>query len=274
MKTHSVTGGGGLRLHVREGGAPGGRPILFLHGWSQHHLAWSKQLDSPLAERHRLVAIDLRGHGASDAPMAAEAYTDSALWAEDVAAVIAELGLEAPVLVGWSYGGLVIGDYLARYGEDRIGGIALCAATARIGERWFGTMIGPGFLETAPVTFSEDQPTAIGGVQAFLDACFAVAPAPRDRERAMGWMMLVPPQIRAALIARELDHLPVYAALTKPVLVSFGRADTLVLPAMAEAVLEAVPRSTGSAYEGVGHAPQIEAAERYTEELGRFAAGL
>ncbi|MGZ6099019.1 MAG: alpha/beta fold hydrolase, partial [Myxococcaceae bacterium] len=63
MKTHRVTGGGRTQLHVVEAGNRHGRPILFLHGASQCWLQWSRQLRSTLAERHRLVALDLRGHG-------------------------------------------------------------------------------------------------------------------------------------------------------------------------------------------------------------------
>ena len=42
MPMHSVEGGGGLRLHVRDWGDAGAPPILFIHGWSQHHLCWTK----------------------------------------------------------------------------------------------------------------------------------------------------------------------------------------------------------------------------------------
>ena len=69
MKVHSVRGGGGLKLHVREWGKADGPPILFIHGWSQNHLCWVKQYDDGLADEFRLVAYDLRGHGMSDAPM-------------------------------------------------------------------------------------------------------------------------------------------------------------------------------------------------------------
>ena len=58
MKTHRIAGGGGVQLHVVEAGNPDGRPILFLHGFSQSCLAWSRQLDSELARDHRLVAMD------------------------------------------------------------------------------------------------------------------------------------------------------------------------------------------------------------------------
>src|SRR4029077_9228056 len=54
-KQHTVTGGGGLRLHVREWGRASGPPILFIHGWSQNHLCWAKQYESDLADQFRLV---------------------------------------------------------------------------------------------------------------------------------------------------------------------------------------------------------------------------
>jgi pimeloyl-ACP methyl ester carboxylesterase len=55
MKAHSVTGGGGVRLHVVETGNPQGRPILFIHGASQCWLQWDRQMNSSLADEHRLT---------------------------------------------------------------------------------------------------------------------------------------------------------------------------------------------------------------------------
>ena len=104
------------RARVGRAGRP---PILFIHGWSQNHLCWVKQYESALADEFRLVAYDLRGHGMSEAPLEPEHYTDGRLWADDVAAIIDQLGLDRPVLVGWSYGGFVICDYVRAYGQDR-----------------------------------------------------------------------------------------------------------------------------------------------------------
>ena len=68
MEIAAVIGGGGTRLHVREWGRRDAPPILFVHGWSQHHLAFRRQFESALADEFRLVAFDLRGHGMSAAP--------------------------------------------------------------------------------------------------------------------------------------------------------------------------------------------------------------
>ena len=104
-----------------EAGNPNGQPILFIHGFSQCGLCWGRQFNSDLANDHRLVAMDMRGHGLSDKPR--DAYRDSRLWADDVNAVVQSLRLDQPILTGWSYGPLLILDYIRHYGESAIGGI-------------------------------------------------------------------------------------------------------------------------------------------------------
>ena len=117
MKRHMITGGGGIQLHLVETGNSRGRPMVFIHGLSQSGLAWTRQLNSELADHYRLVAMDMRGHGLSDKPR--EGYADSRLWADDVRAVIQALNLDHPILCGWSYGPLVILDYVRLSSEDR-----------------------------------------------------------------------------------------------------------------------------------------------------------
>ena len=60
----------------------------------------------------RIVTFDLRGHGLSEKPLGPEHYASGKLWADDLAAVIEQIGLERPTLVAWSYGGYVVADYL------------------------------------------------------------------------------------------------------------------------------------------------------------------
>ena len=109
MQIHSVQGGGGLNLHVREWGKADAPAILFLHGWSQHHLCWARQTASALAHEFRLVAPDLRGHGQSEAPLESDAYTQGSLRADDVHNVIQVLGLTT--------GTLLCGDLFTQVGH-------------------------------------------------------------------------------------------------------------------------------------------------------------
>jgi pimeloyl-ACP methyl ester carboxylesterase len=255
---------------VRQWGDPGAPPILFLHGWSQNHLCWADQYDSALADRFRLVACDLRGHGMSEAPLESEHYTDGARWADDVAAIIDQLGLDRPVLVGWSYGAFVICDYVRIYGQDRVAGINFVEAAVRLGPAAFGTLIGPGFLDHFADLIADDLPTNIRAARAFVRACVA-KPLPADvLETALCWNMTVPARVRADLAGREIDDDDVLRTLTVPVLVTQGRADSVVLPAMAEHILATCPTAEASWYDGVGHIPHLEDAQRFNRELAAF----
>jgi non-heme chloroperoxidase len=267
MKTHTVRGGSGLRLHVREWGKPDGPPILFIHGWSQNHLCWAKQYESRLADEFRLLAYDLRGHGMSEAPLEPEHYTEDRLWADDVAAIVEQLRLDGVVLVGWSYGSFVICDYLRAHGQDRVAAINFVEGCVKLGEAAFGTLIGPGFLDHFVAATSDDLPTNIQAMRSFVRACI-VQPVPDDElETAICWNVVVPAAVRANLAMRELDYDDVLRALRVPLLVTQGRADSVVLPATAEHVLATCPTAEASWYEGVGHVPHLEEPERFNREL-------
>ena len=264
---HTVRGGGGLRLHVREWGKADGPPILFIHGLSQSHLCWARQYESALAEEFRLVAYDLRGHGMSEAPLQPEPYTNGALWADDVAAIIEQLRLDRPVLVGWSYGGFIICDYLRAHGQDRIAAVDFAGAVVMLGAAAFGTLIGPGFLDHFPDVTSDDLPTNILGMRALVKGWPATPYPAEEVETLLCSGMAVPAQIRANLAAREIDGDDVLRTLEVPLLVSHGRADTVVLPAMPEHILTTCPTAEASWYDGVGHTAFLEDPDRFNREL-------
>jgi len=271
--TYDIQGGGDVRLHAREWGNRQGRPILFIHGWSASHLCWARQVQGRLAQEFRLVAFDNRGHGMSEKPLGAESYRDPQLWADDLAAVIDQLGLDRPVLVAWSYGGFIVSDYIRAYGEDRIGGINLVGAAVVLKPPTFDH-IGPGFLENAPDASLPDLATNIAAIRRFLGVCTAEPLAPDDWSAALGWNMVVPPEVRGALISREINGDDVLARLSVPVLVTHGRADKIVLPSMAEHTLNVCKTARPSWYEGVGHVPFAEDQARFDHELTEFLDGV
>jgi non-heme chloroperoxidase len=264
---HEVRGGGGLRLHVREWGRPDGPPIVFIHGLSQNHLCWGQQYGSSLADEFRLVAYDLRGHGMSEAPLAAEHYTDGQVWADDLAAVIGQLHLDRTVLVGWSYGGFIICDYLRAHGQDRISAVNLAGGATTLGPAAFGTLIGPGFLNNFGDITADDLPTNIRGMRNFVRAMPTRPLMPDVTETLLGSGMAVPAQIRANLAARAIDGDDVLSTFKVPLLVSHGTSDNVVLPAMAEHILATCPTAEPAWYDGLGHVPFLEDPERFNREL-------
>jgi len=267
---HDVQGGGGLRLHVREAGPAHAPPILFVHGWAQHHIAWAQQ--APLADSHRLVAFDLRGHGASDAPNDEAAYTDTRLWAGDIAAILDALEVDRPVLVGWSYGARVIGAYLSEYGDAAISGVALAGPVAAIGAARGDWMIGAASPGAERDLYTADQPRRLAATVRFLEGCTA---APLDRQTIAtlaGANMLVAPHVRRALFKADVDLHPAYAGLSKPGLVIHGAQDRVVTPETGRRLAAAMPAGWVELWEGIGHAPFLEDADRFNATLAGFAA--
>jgi non-heme chloroperoxidase len=266
-----VTGGGGVRLHVEETGDPDGRPVLFLHGLSQCRLAWSRQLDADLGRDLRLVAMDLRGHGLSDKPR--DAYGDPALWAADVQAVIEALELERPILCGWSYGGVIIGDYLERHGELAVGGVALVGAVSRLGEPVL-PFLGEEFVATLPGLFSTDAETSAAALERFVDLTTRAELPANDRYLALGYSSVVPPHVRQALLSRTLGHDDLLERLTVPVLIAHGLDDQIVRPSMSEHHARLIPHAKLCWYEQVGHSPFLEVPDRFNADLRAFASSV
>lgn len=269
VRDYEVRGGGGVTLHAHEWGRPDGPAILFVHGWSQCDMCWDAQVRSPLAERFRMVTFDNRGHGMSEKPAGSRCYTDERLWADDVAAVIEQTNLDRPVLVAWSYGGLIVADFVRVHGDAGIAGINLVGGAVLLQSPSFDH-IGPGFLDNAPDASAPDLRTNIAAIRRLVRSCTA-GPLPDElRSSALAWNMAVPAEIRGALIAREIDATDIYSRLSVPLLVTHGRQDIVILPTMAEHVLGHCNTAIASWYDGVGHMPFIEESERFNLELAAF----
>ena len=91
-----------VRLHYLDTGQ-GDPPLLFIHGWCCNHTFWRDQIPA-FQGQHRVVAVDLRGHGESDKPE--QDYTIEG-FADDTAWLLGETGLLRPIIVGHSMGGSI-----------------------------------------------------------------------------------------------------------------------------------------------------------------------
>jgi len=270
MTSHYVVGGGGTRLHVLETGNPQGTPILFIHGFSQCGLCWGRQLNSDLAKDHRLVAMDLRGHGLSDKPR--DAYTDSKLWADDVNAVIQALDLEQAILTGWSYGPLLILDYLRHYGERAIGGIHFVGGISKLGSEAALSVLTAEFLGNVPGLLSTDAEESVRALEALLDLAFESDLTPEERYLALGWNAHVPPYVRQGMFARAFDNDDLLPTVRKPVLITHSDAETIVKPAAAAQHLAAMPHAQAHWTRDVGHAPFWDQPVAFNQRLREFVA--
>jgi non-heme chloroperoxidase len=273
MKHHTIEGGGGARLHLVETGNPEGRPVLFIHGFSQCWLAWSRQLNSELAEDYRLVALDMRGHGLSGEP-GGDGYADSGLWADDVNAVVRGLGLDRPVLCGWSYGPLAILDYVRRYGEGEVGGLHFVAGITKLGSDDALSVLTPEFLGLVPGFFSTDVRDSVGTLSTLLRMCFTREPSAEELYLMLGYNLSVPPHVRQALFSRSLDNEDLLPRLRKPVLITHGADDAIVKPSVVERHWGGVAHAQVHLMEGAGHAPFWDDPAGFNLRLREFAGGL
>lgn len=270
IETYTVEGGGGVPLSVMAAGPRDGRAILFIHGFSQSRLCWMRQFEGALSERYRLVAFDLRGHGGSGRPERTASYTAGRLWAEDVAAVIAGSGIDRPVLVGWSYAGFVIGDYLRRFGADGIAGLNLVAASILIGTDEVLMLLGQGLLANTPAMCGGDLAAGIAATRRFVRACSARPLPPDWHETMLAFNMATPSFVCRALFSRTEDFDDVLSSFRRPVLLTHGTADDIVLLAMTDRIARAMPNARLSLHDGVGHMPFVEDQPRFDRELAAF----
>lgn len=104
-----------------------------------------------------------------------------------------------------------------------------------------------------------------------MRACIVKPVSQDDFEEILAFNFVVKPNVRRALLQRELDFGPILEGITVPVLVTHGRSDTVVLPAMAEYILSHCKAAKVSWYDGVGHAPFLEEPMRFNSELKHFA---
>jgi pimeloyl-ACP methyl ester carboxylesterase len=107
----------GIRIHSESTGR--GPTIIFVHGWTCDATSWSAQVPA-FSDDHRVIVLDLPGHGKSGSP-AAGAFSME-LFARAVEAVRAEAGAEKIVLVGHSMGAPVIRKYALLY-PQRVAGV-------------------------------------------------------------------------------------------------------------------------------------------------------
>ena len=268
MQAHSVLGGGGVRLHVVETGNPSGQAILFLHGFSGGHLVWRKQLESDLANDFRLVAMDLRGHGLSDKPRDSlcrcgtvgrgrsgggrHARTGAAGPQRVVVRRRGHLGLPASLRRESRRGPSPRGrEHEARGAVD-----ALPRPAVRVRGRRHVRERRGAFIDAAP---------------RFLRLLVTNEQSHEDLVFNLGVCMTVPLYVRQGMFSRTVDNDDVLRTVRKPVLITHGESDAVVLPALALHHGAVMPHAQLSWFPNAGHAPHWDDPDRFNNELGTFA---
>lgn len=254
----SVTTADGLTMTYVEAGPADGMPVILLHGYTDNSRSWS--LLAPLLTGHRLIMLDLRGHGGTAAPVCC--YGPDSL-AHDVAGFMDAMGIAQADIIGHSMGSIT-GAVLAAYYPERVNRLVLISTAINVPagpSDWLWTNVS-----ALPDTIDPNS-------QFMLDWYYNPNPVPADfidRERAesaatpkAAWMGVL-----QGLTAMDLSKVaPMVKAKT---LILWGDQDGLFDAAAQEAVKAAYPKADYVAYPGFGHNMFWEVPEQVAAKIMPF----
>jgi len=246
-----------LRLNATLEGPPGAPALVLVHALGTSLALW----DGVAARlpRHRILRLDLRGHGASDVPPAP--YAMGAL-VRDVERLIDHFGLKETVVAGVSLGGMVA-QGLAVKRLDLVRGLVLSNTAARIGTaaQWqdrIALVRERGLEALADATMERwlgrnwrDNPALPALRQGFLNT------------DPQGWTGC------AAAIAGT-DFYETTATLRLPTLAIAGANDGSTPPDLVRETADLIPGARFRLIRGAGHLPMAEKPAEYAEILGGF----
>lgn len=253
----------GPDLNVREYGPPGDRAVVLLHGYSAS-IEWWDQVAAPLARDQRVIAIDLVGHGGSEAPGDGAAYA-SAAQAAAVREALEALGVRHAVLVGHSMGGTVSAE-LARQDPELVDKVVVSdtpGADDLVSMPLLGRMVCWPVIGPALDLFRGVDAISEGSLQTGFAASYHVPDfAHRSLER-LTYAGLCDSTEGTHPTAETL------AALNKPVLVLWGDEDVLTPTA------PNVERYTAAGLppvviKGSGHTPMVEQPDQFLAAVTAF----
>jgi len=249
----------GNRVHYKSYGK-GRDALLFVHGWTCDMSFWSDQIPA-FAQRTRVIAIDLPGHGASDKPEIA--YTME-LFARAVDAVLKDAGVARAVLVGHSMGTPVIREFYRKYPEKTLGLVIVDGSLRPFGDRKMmegviAPLRGPNYIQVA---------------NGFIDGMLGPQVSPELKTRIKTAMLSTPQKVAVSAMEGMIDesiwkqdkiNVPVLAILAKS---PFWPADT------EQFYRSIAPKLEFQMWDGVSHFLMMEKPDRFNEAVANFATSV
>lgn len=264
-------------LQVLEEGNPQGSPIALVHCYACS-LQWWDRLAPLLSGDHRVIRVDLLGHGGSDKPRAGYGIEDQA---RGVAEALAEVGVERATVVGHSLGATVAAALAVQSPElaprvvsidqapnDDYGDLSFAA---RLGYR---PVIGEAinrFARIAPASLVEDQYQQAFAPDFSISTGFDNPDQVVDDLRAMTYTAYTDAAEAGDDYTDEEPLDERLAAAGVPLLVIFGAEDQIYDAEEAIAPFREIPGARAELIEGAGHSPNVEAPDQVAELIREFA---
>lgn len=258
----------GTRLYYEIRGQ--GHPLLFIHAGIADCRMWDPQWEA-LANRFTLVRFDMRGFGRSEQPGVPCSLTD------DLASLLAYIGIDRPFVVGSSMGGSVALDFALEYHED-------VAALITVG----GGV--SGYRHTDPSTLAQweaidaalargDQAEAVElEVRMWVDGVGRtpadVSPSVRERVRDMDLALIQ--RNEPELETKEIEPPAIgrLGEITVPTLVVVGRHDQPGILETADLLANGIKGARKVELPDTAHLPSLEAPDRFNVLLVEFLTGI
>jgi pimeloyl-ACP methyl ester carboxylesterase len=246
--------------HVRSGAGPA---LVLIHGITENHSTWDP-LVAPLAQHFDVLAVDLRGHGASPGGDMRE----SAEFASDVHDTVVAVGLAEPTVAGHSFGGVIATFYAAAFPTR---GVVNVDQPLRLG----GFKRALSQLE--PMLRGDDDSfqQAVGMIFSALAGALPAAEAervqsirrPRQDDVLAIWSTVLEsePEELDALIEQMLG------TITVPYLAIHGGD---LEPGYEDWLTRIVPTATVEMWPGLGHYPHLIEPQRFVARIREFAAPM
>lgn len=256
LKDRSVASADGVKIHYRVGGK-GSPALVFVHGWSCDAGYWREQLPF-IVRTHRVVAIDLAGHGASGDQR--EHFTMAAFGA-DVAAVVTKEKLDRVVLIGHSMGGPVILE-AAKLLPGRVALLLAVDTLQNVEEKWPEDQ----FKRLHDGMVADFRGTTDG----FVRSMFPKDANPKLVAEIAGDMAAAPPRVAISAIEelRGFDEAKAIEAAGAPVVA----INATRFPTNVEANRRHAKSFDVMLIEGVGHFLQLERPKAFNDAVARVLA--
>ena len=264
---------GAVSLALAEAGA-GGRPVLLVHGFTADRDEVADVVPALAQRGWHAVAPDLRGHGRSERPTDAGAYSFDQM-AADVVALADRLGWDRFALLGHSMGGAVA-QLIALDHPERLTGRVLASTfhgpvpgismeLVELG-RWVVRESGMSGLAEAMEARRNDSPESIAAFERLQETLPGYAEQSRARLEATSpdmWMALAPQFVD------QPDRLEQLASITVPTAVIVGELDA-TMGDDCRRIAKSIPGATLTVIPDAGHLPQLERPEAWWDALSAF----
>ena len=256
----------GITLAYNDTGT--GVPLVFLHAFPLNRTMWAQQ-EAALATQHRVITVDLRGHGESDAPL--WHYTlDQA--ADDVRALLDHLAVPQAILVGLSMGGYIAFAFHRRY-AGRVKGLVLADTRAQA-----DTEDGKaGRFQMAQIAYRQG-PSAIADImipKLLTPGTIQTKPAITDRVRAMiegNQISGIAGDLMA--MAERPDSVPFLKAIACPTQIIVGEEDRATPPSDAALMADRIPGARLARIPEAGHLANLEQPDAFNRIVANFVKSL